>query len=321
MAGNPSFNDLVSQTLDAYAPTIVDNAFSSKPLLWVMKNEGRIQNKDGGITCVVDLLYAESQNHGSYSGDDVFSMQDDENVTAAQYDWKQYYGLFKVKGLEEAQNSGSKTRIFDLVKTRAKALEMTIAENFDEMFFGDGSGNSGKDFIGLKAIVSASDPSWGDLGGIDSATNAWWQSTVDTTSEAWATWGFDGMTNMWLTVSEGNDHPTHMFTTAAVYASIHNTLTQDARYLDPELAQAGFQNLTWMGVPIVFDKYVDAGYFYMLNFNYITFYTLDNKWMTPTGDFEKPINQDFKVKSFLTYGQLTTSNRQRHGVHSGLTDT
>ncbi len=319
MAGNPSFDDLVSQTLDAYAPTIVDNAFSSKPFSWVLKNEGRIQNKDGGLTCVVDLLYAESQNHGSYSGSDTFSTEDDNNITAAQYDWAQYYGLFKVTGLEEAKNSGSKTRIFDLVKTRAKALEMTMAENFDEMFLGDGSGNSGKDFIGLKAIVSASDPSWGDLGGIDAATNTWWQSTVDSTSEAWSTWGFSGMTDMWLTVSEGNDHPTHIFTTSAVYSAIHNALTQNARYMDPEVAEAGFQNLLWMGVPIVYDKYVDAGHLYMVNMNYITLQTLAGVWMQPS-EFIKPINQDVKYKYFLCYGQLVTDNRQRHGLHNGLTD-
>lgn len=321
MAGNPNFDDLISQTLDSYAPTIVDNAFSSKPTLWILKNEGRIQNKDGGLTCIVDLLYAESTNHGSYSGDDVFATDDDENVTAAQYDWAQYYGLFKVTGIEEAKNSGSKTRIFDLVKTRAKALEMTMAENFDRMLLSDGTGNSNKDFIGLKAIVSDSDPSWGDLGGIDASTNDWWQSTVDSTSEAWATWDFDGMTDMWLTVSEGNDHPTHMLTTAAIYAAIHNALTQNARYMDPEVGEAGFQNLLWMGVPIVYDKYVDAGHFYMLNFNYLTFYTLDGQWMSPRGGFEQPINQDYKVKSFLTYGQLVTENRQRHGLHNGLTDT
>lgn len=320
MAGNPSFDDLVSQTLDNYAPTIVDNAFSSKPLLFILKNEGRIQNKDGGLTCVVDLLYAESKNHGSFSGSDTFATEDDENITAAQYDWAQYYGLFKVTGIEEAKNAGSKTRIFDLVKSRAKALEMTISENFDQMFFGDGSGNGGKDFLGLKAIVDDGNPSVGNLGGIDATTNTWWRSTVDDTAESWSTWGFDGMTDMWLTVSEGNDHPTHMVTTSPVYAAIHNTLTQDARYLDPEVGEAGFQNLLWMGVPLVYDKYVDDGYFYMLNMNYITLNTLAGTWMKPS-EFIKPINQDVKYKYFLSYGQLVTDNRQRHGVHTGLTDS
>lgn len=319
MAGNPSFDDLISQTLDAYAPTIVDNAFSSKPFSWVLKNEGRIQNKDGGLTCVVDLLYAQSKNVGSYADEDTFTTETDDNITAAQYSWSQQYGLFKVTGIEEAKNSGSKTRIFDLVATRAKALELTMAESYNGQFWSDGSGNSNKDFIGLQAIVNSADPSWGDLGGIDSASNSWWQSTVDSTAEAWATWGFAGMTDMWLTVSEGADHPTHLFTTAAVYSAIHSNLTQNARYMDPEVGEAGFQNLLWMGVPVIYDKDVPSGCVYMLNMNYITLYTLAGKWMT-AGDFIKPLNQDLKVKSFLSYGQLTTSNRSRQGVHTALTD-
>lgn len=317
---NPNFDDLISQTLDAYAPTIVDNAFSSKPFSWVLKNEGRIQNKDGGLTCVVDLLYAESNNVGSYSGEDTFTTDDDENVTAAQYDWAQQYGLFKVKGIDEAKNSGSKTRIFDLVNTRAMALQKSMAESYNRQFWSDGAGNSNKDFIGLQAIVSASDPSWGDLGGIDSATNTWWQSTVDATAEAWATWGFAGMTDMWLTVSEGADHPTHIFTTAPVYGAIHNAMTTNARYMDPEVGEAGFQNLLWMGVPVIYDQHVTAGELYMVNMNYITLYTLAGKWMEGS-DFLKPINQDIKVKYFLSYGQLVTDNRQRHGKHTGLTDS
>lgn len=318
MPANPNFDELISTTLDAYIPTLVDNVFSSRPLMFVLKSEGRIQNKSGGNKVVVPLLYAESVNVGSYSGTDTFTTDPDDQVSAAEYKWAQYRGTFMVTGIEAAKNSGGETQVLDLIKARARALEMTISEKFDQMLFGDGSGNSGKDFIGLKAIVSNADPPWGDLGGIDSATNPWWQSTVDATAENWSTWGFRGMTDMWLTISEGNDHPTHIFTTADLFAVIHDNLTQNARYMDPEVAEAGFQNLLWMGIPIVYDKYVDAGYFYFVNMNYITLYTLAGVWFKPS-EFLQPINQDAKYKHVLCYGQLVTDNRKRHGLHTNLT--
>lgn len=320
MAGNPNFDSLLSTTLDKYIPTLVDNAFSSQPGLWVLKNEGRIQNQDGGVSVVVPLLYAESKNHGSYSGSDTFSTEDDDNITAANYPWRQYYALIKIVGLEEAQNSGSKTQVLNLIRARVKSAEMTVAENIDEMFFGDGSGNNNKDFIGLKAIVSDTNPSWGSLGGIDAtaAGNEWWRSTVDTTAENWSTWGFSGMAQMFLTASEGADRPTHLFTTADILATIEGNLTQNARYLDPEVADAGFQNLLWHGVPIIYDKYVDAGYLYMVNINYITLYTLAGVWFKPSGLLE-PVNQDVKYKSLKCYGQIVTDNRKRHALHTNLT--
>ena len=316
---NPEFNSQLSTTIDNFVPTLVDNAFSSKPFMWILKNEGRIQNKEGGNRCIAPLLYAESNNVGSYSGSDTFTTDEDDNITAAEYEWKQFYGLFLVKGIEKAKNAGGKTQILDLIKARAKATEMTIAEKLDEQFFGDGAGNGGKDFIGLSAIIEASDPSWGDLGGIDSATNAWWQSTEDNTSEAIATWGLAGMSNMWNTVSEGNDHPTHLITTAAVFGGFEAILTANARYMDPEVGDAGFQNLLYKGVPVVFDKYCQTGVMYFVNINYITLYSLAGVWFEPS-EFVTPPNQDVMYKYLKLYGALTTDNRKRHGKHTAFTD-
>lgn len=319
MAGNPSFDTLVSTTLDNYIPEAVDNAFSSKPWLWILQNGGKIKNKGGGRSCVVPLLYAESKNHGSYTGTETFSTDPDDELTAAQYDWKQYYGLITIDGITEAKNSG-KEAIIDILQTRTEVLKMTISEHLDRMFLGDGSGNSGKDFLGLKAIVSASDPSVGALGGIAAATNTWWQSTVNSTGEAFSAFGLDGMSNLFNSASEGNDHPTHILTYQAGFEAFEGSLTSNARYLDPEVADAGFQNLLYKGVPMVYDKYVDTGYMYFVNLDYIDFYTLDNVWFRPS-DVYRPGNQDAMYKNVVLYGQMTTSNRSRHAIKTGLTDT
>jgi hypothetical protein len=320
MAGNASFNTLLSTTIDNYIPTLTDVVFGSRPFLWVLENEGRMQNKEGGTNCNVPLLYAESVNHGSYAGKDVFNTDDDENITIAQYPWRQYYGLVLIEGIEEAKNSGGKTQILDLLETRLKALEMTIAENLDQMFLGDGSGNGGKDFIGLKAIVSASNPSWGNLGGIPVAGNSWWTSDVDSTAETLATFGLSGMANSFNDASEGNDHPNYIFTTQILFEAYEALLTSNARYLDPQVADAGFQNLLFKGVPITFDKYVDAGYMYFINTDYITFYKLANTWFKPS-EWVVPANQDVRYKYLKLYGQLTTNNRSRHSVHTAFTNT
>lgn len=313
MAGNASFDTLISSTIDKYLPTLVDNIFTSKPLLWIFETGGHMKNVDGGRHLNIELLYAQSKNVGSYSGSDTFSTQDDDEVTIAQFDWKQYYGLFKIDGLTEAINSGSKEKIFDILSTRAKVVQMTISENLDQMFLGDGTGNGGKDFLGIKKLVSSD-----DLGGITVSTNSWWSANTDTTSETLATWGLSGMANMFNTCSEGNDHPTHILTTQTEFEAFEALLTSNARYLDPMMADAGFQNLLYKGVPITFDNYVDSGYMYFLNMDYIDFYKLNNVWFTPS-EFVTPANQDVRYKYLKLYGQMGISNRKRQGVHSGLT--
>lgn len=315
---NADFTSLISTTLDNYKTVLVDNVFTSMPTLWVMKNEGRIQNKEGGRRCIVDLVYAQSANTGSYSGSDTFTTDDDENITSAVYDWKQYYGLVKVTGIEKAQNSAGKTQIIDLLKARVRIAEKTISENLNTMFWGTGAGNAGKDFIGLQAIIDTGNPSWGNLGGISATANSWWRATEDTTSETVATWGLGGFSALWNTISEGKDHPTHVFTTAALFGAFEALLTPNARYMDPEVADAGFQSLAYKGIPVLFDGEVPAGELYMINFNYITFYTLAGTWFEPS-EWDKPVNQDAEYKSYLVYGQMVAENRQRQGVHSAFT--
>jgi hypothetical protein len=316
---HPNFDTLVSTTIDNYIPTLTDVVFGSRPLLWVMESEGVFGNKEGGRTCVVPLLYAESKNVGSYSGSDVFATEDDDEVTAAQYDWKQYYGLIKIDGITEAKNSGSKTAIIDILQTRLQTVEMTISTNLNAMFWSDGAGNGGKDFLGLTAIVSDSDPGIGALGGIPVSGNDYWVSPHDSTGEAFSAFGLGGMASLFNSASEGADHPTHIFTTQLGFEKFEGSLTSNARYLDPEVADAGFQNLLYKGVPITFDNEVAAGSMWFLNMKYLMFYKLANTWFKPS-EFVTPANQDVRYKYLKLYGQFTTNNRKRHAYKTGGTD-
>lgn len=90
MAGNANFDRLISATLDNYRPTLADNVFTSKPLLFAITEFGNVRTLDGGTTIVQPLMYAELGNQGSYSGADPFLTNEDEGTTAAQYNWKQY---------------------------------------------------------------------------------------------------------------------------------------------------------------------------------------------------------------------------------------
>jgi hypothetical protein len=312
MAGNANYDRLLSSTLEKFIPTLEDNIFTSKPFLYALTNFGNVETLDGGVKIIQPLLYAELGNQGSYSGGDVFLTNEDEGTTAAEYDWKQYYATLRLTNIEIAKNQGS-SAVLNIVSNEMMRAELSMAESFDEIFLGDGTGNGGKDFNGIELLAGQNTSS---VGNIDPsvAGNEWWNVTTDSTSEAV---GFGAMRDIYLTTSEGADFATNIFTTQAGYAAFDALFTDRQRFMDPTMANQGFEALLFHSTPVSFDRNIPAGRMYFLNFKYLTLYKLGPNWFKMS-DWLEPANQDIRIKKILCYGQLAISNRKRQGVHTGF---
>jgi len=313
MAGNSDFDRLIATTLEKYKPTLEDNIFTSKPLLFAIQTFGNVETLDGGTSIVQPLLYSELGNQGSYSGADTFLTDEDEGITAAEFDWRQYYAAIKLKNIDVAKNSGA-SAVLRIVENEVTRAEMSIAESLDSLFFLDGSGNSNKDFLGLDALISDT----AVVGGIDpaGAGNDWWQSSV--TGSVGAITDFTEIRQKYLAVSEGNDFPTNIFTTETLYAHVDSFFEANQRFMDPTMANQGFETIMFHGAPISFDRNAQADRIYFLNLKYITLYKLGDTWFKMS-DWLEPVNQDVRIKKMLLYGQLTISNRKRQGILDGVT--
>lgn len=311
--GNVNFpaDGLIATTLQHFRKTLEDQIFGSKPLLYIIKNQG-IETQHGR-SIVQPLLYGELTSKGSYDDDDTFVAPVREGLTAAEFGWRHYYASIFFTGPELAQNSG-REQVLSLVKARTMQAEMSVSEDLNRQFFSDGTGNGGKDFEGLKALVAAANT----YAGIDRADagNVWWRSTVDAAAVAV---GLAKMRNIYNTVSEGNDQPTNIITTQAGFEAYEALLTDNIRYEDTVMGDAGFQNLMFKGAPIVFDRDCDAGYMYFLNMKYIEFVNLNGRWFD-WSDWLVPVNQDAKYKNLYLSGNLTIKNAKRQGVKTGFTD-
>ena len=312
MAGNTDFNRLTTTTMQKYLSTFEDVIFTSKPLLYIITNHGNVETLDGGTQINQPLMYAELGNQGSFSGADVFLTNDDEGLTMAEYNWKNYYGAIKLNNDELAKNSGT-SAVIRIMENEIKRAELSISEELDRIFFLDGTGNSNKDFTGLAAMVSATS-TYGDIA---VAGNDWWKSTVNTTDIAingsGTSDGFIGLRSTYLTVSEGNDFPTNIITTQENYAAYDGLFEQRQRFMDPQVANQGFVTINFENAPIMFDRNTPDGYVYVLNMKYITLYKLGSAWFQMS-DWLEPINQDVRVKKIILRGELTCSNRKRQGL-------
>jgi hypothetical protein len=290
-------------------PSFEDNIMSSKPLLWALKNAGRIKSFHGtGI--VVPLMYAEAANHGTYADDDVFATAANVGLGSARFEWRQYYGLVHFTGIELAKNSGREA-VISLLEARMEQAQLTIAENLDELLW-VGTDTS-PSWLGVETAVGSTANTVGE---INKATYTWWESQYDATAEAL---GLIRMRNQYNSASEGNDHPSNIFTTQSGFEAYENLIDDNARFLDPTMADAGFQNLMFKGAPITFDKYVPDGDMYFLNLKYVTLAKLDDVWFSPS-EFLRPTNADVQYKHIRCYGNLVFSNLSRQAASVALTD-
>ena len=313
MAGNVNFDRLITATMEKYIPTMEDNIFSSKPFLFAINAFGNVVTLDGGTQINVRLMYAATGNQGSYSGGDTFLTDEDEGTTVAQYGWKQYYATVRLSEIDLAKNQGA-SAVGRIVEEELERAELSIAESFDSMFFGDGTGNASKDFLGLEDLVAQNATA---VGGINpaSAGNSWWNSTVTAQGGGLA---FSDIRTLYVTLSEGSDFTTNIFTTATVYAVTDGLFTSNQRFVDPLMANQGFETIMFHSAPISFDTNVPSGYMYLLNMKYITLFKLGANWFRQS-DWLEPANQDIRVKKLVSYGELTISNRKRQGLLTGVT--
>jgi hypothetical protein len=180
-----------------------------------------------------------------------------------------------------------------------------MRESFNQMFFGDGTGNSGKDWNGLGNLVESGNT----VGGINSSTYSYWQSKEENTSAALT---LAQMSTMYNNVSVGNDHPDTLLTTQTLFEKYEALLQPNLRYTDTKTADAGFQNLLFKAAPVMYDVHCTAGVFYFLNSKYITLVGHSDKWFSQT-EFIKPEDTDARYALIMCYGNLTVRNRAKQG--------
>ena len=312
MAGNSNFDEILSTTLNNYIPKLVDNVFSARPLFYAMTKGDNIRRVSGGAKIVVPIIYGSNSTAASYSGSDTIAVTAQTGISAAEYDWKQYAATVSITGIEEAKNNGE-AQIIDLLEGKIFQAQETIIDNMNTMMWGDGSGNSSKDWEGIQSLVSGS-----TVGGINpsGSGNSFWAPTQTNLGGALS---LSGMGTIYNTVSVGNDQPTIIFARQQGYEAYEALLSSQIRYTDTDLADGGFQNLMFKGAPVTFDSSCEANAMYFLNKKYIQLVGHSDVWFKPT-PFVRPNDKDVVYSQILCYGNMTISNRARQGRLHGITN-
>lgn len=310
MVANANYDQILSTTLANYEKTLVDNIYTSRALFFMLKESGSIR-KQGGNKIVLPTIYSGNTTASSYEGADTLSTTPQTGISASEYAWKQYAASVTISGIEEAMNNGEQ-EVIDLLQAKVEQAEESIYEGMDVMFFGDGTGNGGKNWNGLANLVAQNATA---VGGIDPSTDTFWQSYIEATAEPLS---LAKMNTAFNTVSGGSDTPNVILTTQTLYEKYEALLQPQERFTDVKTADGGFVNLTFKQKPVTYDPYCTAGSMYFLNTKYLKLILHSDKAWKAT-PFVTPANQDIRTAQILTYGNLCVSSRRRQGVLTGKT--
>jgi hypothetical protein len=295
---------LLATTVANYRKTLTDNVFNARPLTYFLMDKGRVRMLNGGTNIVEPLIYGENSTVSSYSGYDAVSLTPQSGITAAEYDWKQYAASIAISGIEEAKNNGEQAMV-NLLEAKIMQAEESMKEGFNAMFFGNGTGNSSKDWNGLGNLVESGN----SVGGINGASESWWNSYEENTAGALT---LAQMTTAYNTVSVGNDHPDMVLGTQTLFEKYESLLQPQLRYTDTKTADAGFQNLLFKAAPVAYDVDCPAGNMFFLNSKYLTLVGHSDKWFEVT-PFVRPEEKDARFSLVMCYGNLTVRNRKKQG--------
>jgi hypothetical protein len=238
-----------------------DQIFTGARLLSVYKQYGGVKPVDGGHSLVVGLEYATNPTVGSSTPWHEMTFQETDEFTSASYDWKQIDGTAALSMMDMAKNDGA-SRVVDLAKAKVSNLERSLRQNFNQQLF-SGTVAIADNILGLHQLVATS----GTIGGISRSAQTWWQSSVLTSGVALD----EVMMETQFNNAFYDESPQVIVTTQTLFEK-YMDLTRNIQSINrPEakIAELGFEQATYKGRPIIWDRDCISTKMYFLNFNYI----------------------------------------------------
>ena len=309
-------------------PKITDNIYGSNPLFYRWNRMNKIVEK-GGFQIEIPLMYTKMQGSQWYSGYQVLNITPTDSVQNGALGWAQLEVAVTVDGLTLLRASSNEA-IVDYIATQFKQAEMDIADNLGFGLWSDGIANP-LATVGLYAAVDNGNVA-ASYEGIAHSSNSWWNAQIDSST---TTMGTAALQSLFGSCTSGGRSPTIIVSNQANYNRYYALNLASQQFpvqpggRDQQMAQAGFENLLFNGVPWMVDSHAapsvtngltaaETGGPWFLNESYFE-YVVSERANCTMRDFQSPPNQDAMTALLLWAGQLTCSNISRQGGFTALT--
>lgn len=317
---NTVFTELVTTTFRNHAKEIKDNVSKNNALISRLMKKGQYRREDGGLTIVAPLDYQSNSTYQRYSDWDILNISQSDVITAAEFQWRQIAMNVVASGRELRINSGD-ARLINLAKARVKNAIRSFKNNFSVDVYSDGTLSN--QINGLQALIA--DAGTGTVGGIDSSVWTFWQNQVQSAAAPLQGGGavtvsattIEGqiMLPLWLSLVRGDDKPGLIVASNDWYSFFESSQVSIKRYVDADMAQAGFQNLRYKTATVIFDggSGIPGAHMYFINDEYFELVVHQDADLEIMPEM-RPYNQDGEVIPIIWMGNLICSNRHLQGV-------
>ena len=341
--------DLNNNVRDSIAPKIVDTVLGGNLItqifIWGSNAKFTWKNKQYVVKTT------KANNGGSFAGLDRFNTNKVDTTKKMSFEPRFYEQPIVLDGTEL---SVSKTQeaIIDLQIQKWEEAAQEMADGIGTILYGDGTGNSNKDFLGLKAGCDDG-TNVATYGGLSRATYTTLKGNLDSTT---TTITLDALDSLMRSCNSGNEKVDLILTTEAIYhfiEKLYQPITQNTNLANSSnsqlktavsglAAQAGYTSLFYKGVPIIADEKCPDDHIFLLNTKTWEFPTLDIFGMDPVmlkstviewqydantersyGFFLSKVLQPLDQLGFISHlylgWNLICKNPKRNGMFTGVT--
>lgn len=244
-----SLSQLDAITQRAYIPLLQDNVYGSNPLFVFLMRKGK--KLRGGSSIVQPVTLTKNSTAMSYQGVEVLNTAYQEEDSGAEFNWAQYAATVQISGLDEARNDGEQA-VINIVSSKVQNAGAALRDKLGTDLQLDGTGNNGKNIIGLAAAIDDS-TNVATYGNISRTTYTNWRAQYSANGGVGRALTLNLMQTSYGNASIDNNRPNLFVTTQDVYNKYNSLLQPNLRYSDSRLADMGFPNLFYHGRPFVVD--------------------------------------------------------------------
>ena len=273
-----AYNNVVDTlTLEDIVPQVVDTVLRTNRFATMMLAKPK---KFRAATQDFPIKYQTGTAITSFAGFDTLPNSFTDTRVLMKYNPKFVTANVALAVTDIAANATDR-QVLSLVEVEMMSRAQDLADGIGTMFYGDGTGNSSKDMLGLGAIVD-SGSSVATIGGLSRSTYTTLASTVTASS---GTLTLYKMRTLYNAIGDAGAWPTVAltdFTTWALYESLLQP--QERIYKDIVIAKnfkgyTGFElkadGLSFAGLVVVPDRKCTSGTLFMLNEDSVKFWALD----------------------------------------------
>lgn len=331
-----ALNNVVSTTTrQRFFEKAVDNAYSGNVLFERLRANARPWT--GGRQLVLTTNIATRTQGGSFSGfDSLPTAQEDTRIQLTVNPSEYSSSPLTFSGIQLAVNKGPEA-FLNLMATEFQTAAKDLADKIGTDLYSDGTGNSNKAIAGLVYHIDDG-TNVTTYEGQSRTTYTNLKSTLNAQSGALS---FSNLATDTDAAQVGNDSPTLIVTTPAVFSIIERlvTPTVNVNYgqVLPQGAPTGgtagvslnygVNRLFWRGIPIIADEKCPSGNIFTVNENHLNLYTLDypsevvesTKEGFAFSGFKKSTNQNAVVGHLLFAGQLVGDSPRTMARRTGVT--